>query len=155
MVWGSYNFNIQVRLQGGHQVVRNGQGWFQLKFKGSTWHFKVDFTPHNSKVKGHLKFTELDINASQACISCCWFWISSCSSGVCLFIFWTCSLICSLHWINLIRQQETFPLRWMPVSQILTQNSTKQSYTVKAILILPNASTFSIQSRPLEKIVLI
>ena len=29
--------------------------------------FKVDFTPHNSKVKSHLKFTELDINASQAC----------------------------------------------------------------------------------------
>ena len=24
--------------------------------------------PHNSKVKSHLKFTELDINASQACI---------------------------------------------------------------------------------------
>ena len=23
--------------------------------------------PHNSKVKSHLKFTELDINASQAC----------------------------------------------------------------------------------------
>ena len=40
--------------------VRNGQGWFQQKFKG-------DFTPHNSKVKSHLKFTELGINASQAC----------------------------------------------------------------------------------------
>ena len=24
-------------------------------------------SPHNSKVKSHLKFTELDINASQAC----------------------------------------------------------------------------------------
>ena len=32
-----------------------------------TLYFKVDFTPHNSKVKSHLKFTELDINASQAC----------------------------------------------------------------------------------------
>ena len=47
--------------------VRNGQGWFQLRFKGSTLHFNVDFTPHISKVKSHLKFTELDINASQAC----------------------------------------------------------------------------------------
>ena len=25
-------------------------------------------TPHNSKVKSHLKVTELDINASQACL---------------------------------------------------------------------------------------
>ena len=88
---------IQSGLQGGHQVglqggplreyfreylmevkvfrwtqveviwVRNGQGWFQLRFKGSTLHFNVDFTPHISKVKSHLKFTELDINASQAC----------------------------------------------------------------------------------------
>ena len=33
-----------------------------------TSYFKVDFTPHNSKVKSHLKFTELDINASQACL---------------------------------------------------------------------------------------
>ena len=30
---------------------------------------KVDFTTHNSKVESHLKFTELDINASQACMS--------------------------------------------------------------------------------------
>ena len=50
--------------------VRNGQGWFQLKFKGRTLHIKVDFTPHNSKVKSHLKFTELDINASPACLAC-------------------------------------------------------------------------------------
>ena len=28
---------------------------------------RVGFTPHNSKVKSCLKFTELDINASQAC----------------------------------------------------------------------------------------
>ena len=40
--------------------VRNGQGWFQLKFKGSRVHdtsmFKVDFTPHKSKIKSHFKF---------------------------------------------------------------------------------------------------
>ena len=42
-------------------------GAAQLKFKGSTLYLKIDFTPHNSKVKGHLKFSELDINASQAC----------------------------------------------------------------------------------------
>ena len=42
--------------------VRNGQGWFQLKFKGSTLHFKVGLTRHNSKFKSLLKF----INASQA-----------------------------------------------------------------------------------------
>ena len=27
----------------------------------------MHLTPHCSKVKSHLKFTELDINASQAC----------------------------------------------------------------------------------------
>ena len=27
----------------------------------------LHLSPHNSKVKSHLKFTELDINASQAC----------------------------------------------------------------------------------------
>ena len=47
-------------------MVMGGFSW-SLKLKGvhDTPMFKVDFTPHNSKVKSHLKFTELDINASQ------------------------------------------------------------------------------------------
>ena len=65
--------------------VRNVQGWFQLKFKGSTLYFKVDFTPHNSKDKSHLKFTELDINASQACFN-----------SICI-MFLSC---CTLHYIT-------------------------------------------------------
>ena len=50
--------------------VMYGQGWFQLKLRRSTWHFKVDFrsilylTAQKLKVISGL--FELDINASQA-----------------------------------------------------------------------------------------
>ena len=37
-------------------------------FKYSTFFIIMYHSPHNSKVKSHLKFTELDINASQACL---------------------------------------------------------------------------------------
>ena len=81
LVWLKYG-QRRVGLEGGHQEelqeghhreyfgeyfmelkfsdgLRNGKGGFQLKFKGSTfstWHFKVEFTPYNSKVKSHVKF---------------------------------------------------------------------------------------------------
>ena len=61
----------QVELHGGHQGVLHvlesfqmdsgkvniGQEWSGVvSAEGSTWHFKVYFTPHNSKVKSHLNF---------------------------------------------------------------------------------------------------
>ena len=68
----------QVGLQGGPQGVLQGVlprvESFQMDsgrgIMGQEWSGVVTLhlSPHNSKVKSHLKFTELDINASQACL---------------------------------------------------------------------------------------
>ena len=69
----------QVGLQGGPQGVLQGVlprvESFQMDsgrgIMGQEWSGVVTLhlSPHNSKVKSHFKFSELDINASQACLS--------------------------------------------------------------------------------------
>ena len=119
-------------------MSRDGQGWFQLKLRRSTWLFKVSKpTAHNSHLKTQrlLKSSELDTNASQACYTykyntdkCA---LASSSSGSCYMLLAT-MYICIFDFSIVAFTYQAFlsPFRRIIIQQL--ENSLCQS--VSAIM---------------------